>query len=138
MRALPEWFGIEQAILDYGSEVNSLPTFTATQGEATVGILALRLHNPYSAEIAVVAVRPEWHRRGIGRALLALAEEYLVAQGIEYLQLKTLGPSRPDENYERTRQFYRARGFRPLEELHTIWDADNPCLIMVKRLLNGE
>ena len=50
------------------------------------------------------------------------------------LQVKTLGPSHPSEHYAATRQFYVARGFRPLEELTEIWGEDNPCLIMVKRL----
>jgi hypothetical protein len=43
-------------------------------------------------------------------------------------------PSRfPDEGYARTREFYTALGFRPLEELPDLWP-DNPCLIMVKSL----
>ena len=60
-------------------------------------------------------------------------EAYLRDRGVEYLQVKTLGPSRPDAGYERTRGFYEARGFVPLEELHDLWDA-NPCLLLVKRL----
>lgn len=57
--------------------------------------------------------------------------------GAEYLQVKTLGPSRSDERYAATRAFYAALGFRSLEELHTLWNSENPCLIMVKRLLAG-
>ena len=53
---------------------------------------------------------------------------------VEYLQVKTLGPSHPDENYASTRAFYLAMGFRPLEEFKHIWDEHNPCLIMVKKL----
>jgi hypothetical protein len=52
---------------------------------------------------------------------------------VEYLQVKTLGPSWPDPGYERTRRFYEARGFVPLEEIHGLWE-HNPCLILVKRL----
>jgi hypothetical protein len=47
--------------------------------------------------------------------------------------VKTLGPSRPSEGYERTRRFYEARGFVALEEIHGLWEG-NPCLLMVKRL----
>jgi ribosomal protein S18 acetylase RimI-like enzyme len=50
------------------------------------------------------------------------------------MQVKTLGPSNPDPGYARTRAFYEALGFRPLEELKQIWDEQNPCLIMVKQL----
>jgi ribosomal protein S18 acetylase RimI-like enzyme len=49
------------------------------------------------------------------------------------MQVKTLGPSRPDEHYAKTRAFYEALGFRPLEEFKQIWDENNPCLVMVKR-----
>ena len=58
---------------------------------------------------------------------------YLRARGVEYLQVKTLGPSDPDEGYARTRAFYEARGFVALEEIHGLWE-HNPCLLMVKRL----
>ena len=47
--------------------------------------------------------------------------------------MKTLGPSHLDPGYERTRCFYEAQGFVPLEELHDLWD-ENPCLLLVKRL----
>jgi len=50
------------------------------------------------------------------------------------MQVKTLGPSRPNEEYARTRAFYEVMGFRPLEEFPQFWDEKNPCLILVKRL----
>jgi len=53
--------------------------------------------------------------------------------GVEYLQVKTLGPSRPDDNYAATRAFYESVGFRPLEET-SLWGDVNPCLFMVKKL----
>ena len=55
------------------------------------------------------------------------------ARDVEYLQVKTLGPSDPDAGYARTRRFYEPRGFVPLEEPHDLWE-DNPCLLLVKRL----
>ena len=53
---------------------------------------------------------------------------------MRYLQVKTLGPSRPDDEYERTRRFYEARGFVALEEMFGVWAEDNPMLILVKAL----
>ena len=52
----------------------------------------------------------------------------------QFLQVKTVGPSRPDENYARTREFYLACGFRPLEEFKTLWGERIPCLQLVKRI----
>ena len=37
-------------------------------------------------------------------------------------------------NRDRTRLFYEAMDFRPLEELKTLWGERLPCLIMVKKL----
>jgi GNAT superfamily N-acetyltransferase len=129
LRKLPEWFGIEDATAAYIRDVAELPTFAV----GDEGFLAVKLHTPRAAELYVMGVRPERHRRGLGTALLAAAEDYLRERGVEYFQVKTLGPSRPSEGYERTRRFYEAQGFVALEEIHGLWDG-NPCLLMVKRL----
>jgi len=134
LRALPDWFGIEAALVNYLVEIDTLPTFLARRADQILGFITLKQHNPFSAEIFVMGCAPQHHRQGIGRALLRQAEAWLAGQGVEYLQVKTLGPSHPDEGYAHTRAFYTAMGFVPLEELPQIWDAANPCLIMVKRL----
>ena len=133
LRSLPDWFGIEDAIVQYRRDLDRMETLVAVLGEEVIGFLAIHEHNAHSAEIHVVAIRPESHRRGIGRALFAHAEGLLRGRSIEFLQVKTLGPSRPDKSYDRTRDFYMAMGFRPLEE-NKLWGERNPCLIMVKHL----
>ena len=134
LRSLPDWFGIEEAIVHYSAEIDRLPTFVACDTERVLGFVSLKQHNPFSAELYVMAVRQPMHRRGLGRALVDQAQEWLRGQGVEYLQVKTLGPSHGDPNYARTRAFYLAVGFRPLEEFRQLWNAQNPCLVMVKRL----
>jgi len=134
LQALPEWFGIEKAILNYEREIEHLPTFLARTDGGVLGFLSLKQHNLFSAEIYVMAIRPEAHRGGIGRTLVEASDSYARGLDIEYMQVKTLGPSRPNEEYARTRAFYEAMGFRPLEEFPQIWDEKNPCLILVKRL----
>lgn len=134
LRSLPQWFGIEAANVQYLKDIEELPTFLALVDGRVIGFLTIRIHDEYAAEIHIVAVRPEAHRQGIGRALLAEAEKYLGQRGIEYLQVKTLSPSHPDEGYARTRAFYQAMGFRPLEEFHDLWGPENPCLMMIKHL----
>ena len=133
MRSLPDWFGIEKSIVQYRSDLDHLETFVVQIGGRVVGFLAIKQHNAHTAEIHVMALAQEFHRRGVGRAMMQHTEELLRTRGIEYLEVKTLGPSRPDANYERTRAFYRAMGFRPLEE-NSFWGEANPCLIMVKHL----
>ena len=131
---LPEWFGIEQAIYDYVREVARLETLAVMADDGPAGFLSLKRHTAYAAEVYVMGVRADLHGRGLGTALLQTAEDHLRADGVEYLQVKTLGASRVSRGYERTHSFYEARGFRPLEELHGVWDEENPCLLMVKRL----
>ena len=134
LRALPDWFGIEASIVRYAAEIDSLPTWLAREKDQAVGFVSIKQHNPYSAEIYVMGILPRAQHRGLGRALIEQAQAWLRERGVEYLQVKTLGPSRPDESYAATRAFYAAVGFRPLEEFKQIWDEHNPCLVLVKQL----
>ena len=135
LRAVPEWFGIESATVEYIQGVAELPTWASrdASGRAT-GFLSLKLHTARAAEIWVMAVLPELHRSGIGRQLVVATERYLRERSYELLQVKTLGPTHPSEGYSRTRSFYEGVGFLALEEIHGLWGPDNPCLLMVKTL----
>jgi len=134
LRSLPQWFGIEEAVVHYVQEIEHLPTLLAVAGDRVAGFLSLKEHFAEAAEVYVMGVRAEYHRRGLGRALVEQAEAWLRSRGVEYLQVKTLSPARPNEDYARTRAFYQGVGFRRLEELPDLWDAANPCLLLVKAL----
>lgn len=86
-----------------------------------------------SCEIHLLAVSPEWHRRGVGRQLVEAFEADAIANGFRLAQVKTLGPSHPDEGYAATRRFYAALGYLELEELTDLWPG-TPTAIMVKSL----
>jgi GNAT superfamily N-acetyltransferase len=137
---LPTWFGIPASNAAYVAAAGELPTYLAwpdQPGRAAsqpAGVLLAQRHFPQSAEIHLMAVDPALHRRGAGRALITALEAALVPDGVEFLQVKTQGPSHPDPGYALTRQFYSGLGFRPLEETTQWWGAANPCLIMVKAL----
>ena len=135
VRDLPDWFGIEESVAEYVADAARLPTYLAyVDGEReAVGALLLKRHFPHAAELHLLVVTRRLHRRGIGQALVAAAENDLRAEGSRFLQVKTQGPSRPDEGYAKTLAFYLALGFSPLEELQGLWP-ENPCLILVKTL----
>lgn len=133
LRALPEWFGIEEAIVLYRKDIETMPTYVALDGDQIVAFLTVNQHNEYSAEIQVMGVLTPYHRKGVGRMLVEHIEKILRDENYEYLQVKTLAPSHPNEPYQRTRRFYASCGFRPLEE-NKLWGDVNPCLIMIKRL----
>ena len=101
--------------------------------EDVLGVLLLDQRYPTSAEVHLLAVRRKHHRGGIGRTLLERVEDDLRAQGVRLLSVKTFGPSASDPDFARTRAFYTACGFHPVEEFPDLW-VDNPCLLMVKAL----
>lgn len=136
LRSLPGWFGIEEAIVQYCRDIKTMDTYVAEIEGRIVGFVTLHQHNMYTAEIHVIAVRESYHRRGIGRSLVKHVEQSLRSESVEYLEVKTLGPSKPSAKYDHTRNFYTAVGFRPIEETN-LWGEANPCLIMIKHLLCG-
>lgn len=97
LRFLPAWFGIEDAVMEYVTAAASLATYVARDVGATpVEVLLVKRHFPGAAKVCLMAVSPVHHRAGVGRALVRAAENDLIADGVGLLQLKTLGPSRPD------------------------------------------
>jgi ribosomal protein S18 acetylase RimI-like enzyme len=133
LSSLPEWFGIADANEEYFKAASVLPSYLAVINDAVVGVLLTTRHFDRSAEIFLIAVDAAQRHRGVGTALLDAAQAGLRAEGVQWLQVKTLGPSRPSDHYAQTRRFYERHGFAPLEELHNLWD-ENPCLLMVKTL----
>ncbi len=83
-----------------------------------------------------MGILPEYHRQGIGTELMAVAEQYLREKGVSYLQVKTLSAKDTDPNYVLTRKFYERMGFVPLEEWPELWGAENPCVQLIKSLIN--
>ena len=134
LRSLPLWFGIESAIKRYVADAETLTTFAAYVDDRPVGLVSIKAHNEYTAELYVMAVHPQSHRQGIGRLLVRAIESHLKPLPYEFLTVKTLSPSRPSEEYEKTRKFYVAMGFKPVEEFKTLWGEANPCLLMIKAL----
>lgn len=132
--ALPDWFGIPESNAAYARDLARLPSWVALQGDALLGAITLASHFSGSFEVHFLAVRPEQHRRGIGRRLIDHVEGEARRRGGRWLHVKTLAPSHPDPFYARTRSFYQALGFEPLFESATLFDASNPALVLIKRL----
>lgn len=134
LATLPGWFGIESANAAYVRDVERMAVFAAFDGKEPIGFLALHQHSPEVFENHVLGVRPQFHRRGLGRALMTRAEDHARSRAARLLTAKTLAPSHPDPGYALTRSFYQAMGFFPVEEFPTLWNPENPCLFMAKIL----
>ncbi|KAA3608310.1 MAG: N-acetyltransferase [Planctomycetota bacterium] len=133
LRALPDWFGIEEGIAHYVKALSSMETWVLETESGIAGFLTLHPYGNSAADVYVMAVSPSMRDQGLGRRLMQHAESILRDRGVEFMQVKTLAPSRPSKAYARTRGFYLKMGFRPLEE-NKLWGEKNPCLIMVKHL----
>lgn len=133
LEALPDWFGIPQAAEEYIADSKGRPFFCAFDGEAPVGFLYLKETGKHTAELAVMGVKKEYHRRGVGRALFEQAKQAAQNLGYSFLQVKTVQMGRYDI-YDATNRFYLSLGFQELEVFPTLWDECNPCQIYIMAL----
>lgn len=134
LRSLPKWFGIESSIVDYVKDVKTMETWASYSNNELTGFISINKHNTATAEIHVVGVIEAFHKKGIGKILIQETEKYLAGQNFKYLSVKTLSELRADANYEKTRHFYLAMGFAPVEVFKTLWGEHNPCLLMIKSI----
>lgn len=134
LKSLPDWFGVAESTQEYIDKSSKLPLFSAVEESKALGFISIKENNQYSAEIYVMGILPDYHRRGIGRALIDSVMSWAKEKGYEFLQVKTLDESHPDVHYSGTRKFYLSVGFRPLECLPELWGKENPCLIIIKHI----
>lgn len=134
LRSLPEWFGIEEALLDYADATVRLPTFALMEKGKAIGFISLNQHFPESTEVHCMAIHRRQRRKGFGRVLLEHAEYWLRRRHTRFLQVKTVSASLDDAAYEQTRGFYARMGFVPLQEFPELWDPHSPCIQMIKVL----
>jgi len=132
LRSLPEWFGNEASILEYIQGVRDKPLYAAFDDDTPIGFVSVETHNSYTCEIYVMGISKAYHKQGIGKKLVEVCVNFCQSKNMEFLTVKTLDESAEYEYYDRTRKFYLAMGFKPLQVFPLHWDADNPCLLMVK------
>jgi len=133
LHALPDWFGLPESTAEYIRESAHMPFWAATENGQTLGFIALKETSPYTAEIYVMGVLPDLHRKGIGRQLFRVFEAYAQENGYRFLQVKTIREGCYAE-YDRTNAFYRSMGFCELECFPELWGENNPCQIYIKHI----
>lgn len=133
LAALPEWFGLPESTAKYVRGCASAPFWAAMADGRTEGFIALRQTAPRTAEIYVMGVRPDSHRKGVGRRLFRALARYAREKGYAFLQVKTVQEGKYPA-YDRTNAFYKAMGFMELECFPTLWDEWNPCQVLILAL----
>ncbi|WP_087025731.1 GNAT family N-acetyltransferase [Thaumasiovibrio subtropicus] len=134
LRTLPEWFGREDSLLEYVDDIEALDTVTAWQDGELIGFMSIKQHFDESAELFVLGVTRDHHRKGVGQALYQAVEAYLKAKNTQLVQVKTVSPTTGNADYAQTLAYYLAMGFLPLEDFVELWGEDTPCRILVKWL----
>lgn len=134
LRSVPQWFGIEDALVMYADDTLRLPTFAVQEQGQIVAFATLLQHFPQAWEIHCMAVRADRRNTGIGRGLVEHCKTWLRGQGVRLLQVKTVAATSPSKPYAETRRFYERMGFAPLEVFPLLWAPHNPALLMVMSL----
>lgn len=134
---LPEWFGIPESTAAYIDQSADQTMFEALTDGETLGFMCLKETSPCTIELAVCGVKKRFHRQGIGRALLNACLAWAKARNYTYMQVKTVAAGRYAE-YDATRCFYEASGFQPVEVFPTLWDENNPCLLMIRPISSNQ
>ncbi|HOQ76692.1 MAG TPA: GNAT family N-acetyltransferase [Thermoclostridium sp.] len=132
MNALPDWFSPPEDIVRKSAIHRDMPFFAAFDGDRAIGFVALKIHNEYTIDMYTLGVLQEYHRQGVGSAILKAVEDYGRRNGYRFITVKTLDASAQYEPYERTRTFYLKNGFCPLEVFPLFWNEENPCLLLAK------
>ncbi len=133
MESLTDWFEVEASREQYIAESAEQPFWASVNGNVNEGFLCLKETGKETMELAVMGVRKECHRKGIGRKLFAAARDYAARQGYEFIQVKTVR-SGVYEDYDITNEFYKSLGFKELEVFPEYLDEANPCQIYVMSL----
>lgn len=133
LESLPDWFGIPEAREEYIRDSIDKIFFCAYEENKPVGFLYIKETGKDTAELAVMGVLKEYHRKGIGKALFEHAKEAAREAGYSFLQVKTVQMGKY-EDYDNTNKFYLFLGFKEFEIFPTLWDEWNPCQVYIMAL----
>lgn len=94
-----------ESLLDDESET----VWLATLENTVAGFVGIRIHpEDQMGEIHILAVSPDWQRRGIARDLTTFAENEIRDRGMKMVMVETVG----DTGHEPARRAYEAFGYR--------------------------
>ena len=132
LKDLPEWFGIPESTQAYIEGAKTLQVWAVYQESDLVGFVSLSYSSEDCAEIDCLGIKKAHQGRGIGSQLLATIESE-ANKNVDFLQVKTVAEG-SNKDYDRTNDFYRGLGFKKLEIFPQLWNPQNPCQILIKKL----
>ena len=107
----PDWRVTQRDAIKSVCADKDVPIWVATEGSQTVGFVALKVHpKDRMGEIYMIAVDPDFQRRGIATALTGYALAWFKQAGLTTVMVETGG----DPGHAPARRTYESAGFRVL------------------------
>jgi ribosomal protein S18 acetylase RimI-like enzyme len=104
----PDWRVSQQLAVEGVCAAEDTPVWVAIVVDVTVGFVAVKFHvAPSMGEIYMIAVDPDYQRRGIGTELTAFALERMREAGMSVAMVETGG----DPGHAPARRTYEKAGF---------------------------
>lgn len=109
-RALhPDWRATQREAVEAACDDDDVRMWVAAEGDETLGFVAGKLHgDDRMGEIYMVAVDPEFQRRGVATALTRHALDWFEDAGMSVAMVETGG----DPGHAPARAAYESMGFR--------------------------
>src|SRR5580693_2526289 len=89
---LPEWFAQGESNRHYAEQAEILGAWVARIGGRAGGLLLLKRHSAVSAEVYWLGVDPDYHRQGIGKALIGAVDGGLGKKKFRFLSFRRPNP----------------------------------------------
>jgi ribosomal protein S18 acetylase RimI-like enzyme len=106
----------------------SSSTWVAEADGEVVGFVVASRQPPRVGHIITIDVVDAWRRRGVGSALMEVAESWARKAGLGLMYLETA------ENNLAAQRFYEARGYRTVDKVDRYYSNSLAAWVMVKRL----
>lgn len=132
LRDLPDWFGIEDSIIQYADNSKENDTFIISVDGEDLGFLTIKETSNHAIDLYCLGILSKYRNTGLGTTLVREVLD-LYKNNFSLAHVKTLDEG-VDEFYDQTIRFYKSLGFMKLETIKEIWGEENPCQIMVKSL----
>lgn len=106
----PDWRVTQKKAVEDVCMASDAQTWVAIEGDVVVGFVSVKLHSAVLGEIYMIAVDPDFQRRGIGTGLAERALDWMKAAGMSAAMVETGG----DPGHAPARHAYASMGFREL------------------------
>ena len=107
----PDWRVTQRKAVEAACADAEVHVWVAAEGTRTLGFVALKLHaEDRMGEIHMIAVDPDFQRRGTAAALTRHALDWLAEAGMTTVMVETGG----DPGHAPARRTYESAGFRAL------------------------